>query len=124
MIYGIGTDLLDITRITNLGTDYNDPFFLKTFTASEREQASGRPDPEVFFATRFAAKEAVFKCFGINGNRVRLDDIEISTDESGVPRVGLHGMLKNIADSEGIIKINLSLSWDGTCALAFAIAEK
>lgn len=123
MIHGIGTDILEIAKITTMGTDYNDPFFLKTFTKSERDQAAARPDPGVFFATRFAAKEAVFKCFGMDGNRIRLDDIEIITDESGAPGVNLHGMLKKTAENFKITKINLSLSWDGTYAVAFAVAE-
>lgn len=124
MIHGIGTDVLDIDKIKALKADYTDSFFCKAFTDCERDQAFSRTDPDIFFATRFAAKEAVFKCLGIDGNHVRLCDIEIITDSLGIPRVRLCGMLHAVAEQQGIKNIHLSLSWDGPCALAFAIAEK
>ena len=123
MVHGIGTDILDLGRIKALGNNWDDPFFQKTFTEQERDQAAARIDPEVFFATRFAAKESVFKCLGMDNSQIRLNDIEISNNEFGVPRVCLLGDLKEIADLKGVKKIHLSLSWDGTHALAFAVAE-
>lgn len=123
MVHGIGTDILDIGRMKAFGDNWDDPFFRKTFTERERDQAAARSDPEVFFATRFAAKESVFKCLGMDSNRIRLNEIEISNNEFGAPRVSLLGDLKEIADLKGIRKIHLSLSWDGTRALAFAVAE-
>lgn len=123
MIHGVGTDILDIEKIEHLDGDYADPFFLKTFTDQEHDQAAARPDPNIFYATRFAAKEAVFKSLGLDSNRVRLDEIEITTNSLGAPGVRLRGSLKKIAKLNQITKVNLSLSWDGQYALAFAIAE-
>lgn len=123
MIYGVGTDILDIQKIKPLDDNYTDPFFLKTFSALERDLAAARPDPDIYYATRFAAKEAVFKSLRLDGNRVRLNEIEIISNSLGAPEVQLRGNLKQIAEQKQIIKINLSLSWDGQYALAFAISE-
>lgn len=82
-----------------------------------------RDDPDIYFATRFAAKEAVFKSIGIDGNTVRLDDIEISNNQYGAPEVRLTGELAAIAEKQGIKSIQISLSWDGEYAVAFAVAE-
>ncbi|MFV0439591.1 MAG: holo-ACP synthase [Desulfopila sp.] len=122
MIYGVGADLLDISRMSALNGNYADPFFVRTFTSGERDQAASRTDPDAYFATRFAGKEAVFKCLRIDGDLVRLGDIEIITDTFGVPRVKLNGMLQLVAQRKGIQSIHLSLSWDGQYALAFALA--
>jgi phosphopantetheine--protein transferase-like protein len=123
MLYGIGTDILHVKRIAVLNGNYDDPFFKKTFTADERKQAKRRSDPDIYFATRFAAKEAVFKCFGIDGNRIRLNDIEIMTLTTGALKVKLHGKLRVAAKKLGIDTIMVSLSWDGEYALAFAVAQ-
>lgn len=80
-------------------------------------------DPALFFATRFAGKEAVFKCFGIDGGSIRLNEIEILTADSGVPRVSLFGALREIAGQKGITAIQISLSYDSEYAVAFALAQ-
>lgn len=123
MIHGVGTDILDIRKIRPRDGNYADPFFLKTFTEQERDQAAERPDTDIFYATRFAAKEAVFKSLRLDGNRVRLDEIEITTNSVGAPEVNLRGSLKQLAELNRITKVNLSLSWDGQYALAYAVAE-
>lgn len=123
MLIGIGTDILNVNKIIDLGNNPTDAFYKTTFTEYEREQAARRSDPEIYFATRFAAKEAVFKCFGIDGNHIRLDEIEIITQATGAVEVQLHGKLHEIAQQKGVQSIRLSLSWDGDYALAFAVAE-
>ena len=40
-----------------------DPFVRRTFTEKERKEAAGKDDPRLYFAGRFAAKEAVYKYF-------------------------------------------------------------
>lgn len=123
MMRGIGTDILSVQHLKMLQGKYDDPFFQKTFTRYERDQAMLRDDPIIYFATRFAAKEAVFKSLGLDGNNIRLNDIEITTKESGAPSVKLTGELSIQAKMQGVKAIQISLSWDGDYALAFAVAE-
>ena len=59
MVVGIGTDILKIQRIRD-GLVGGESFLKKSFTEQERAQARTRSDPALFYATRFAGKEAVF----------------------------------------------------------------
>lgn len=123
MILGIGTDILLIQRIRDIAGSNGDSFFKKTYTVKERDQASSRPDPLLYYATRFAGKEAVFKSIGLDGVEIRLDDIEILGNDYGRPQVELLGKLKSIASDKGIKNILISLSYDTDYAVAFAIAQ-
>jgi phosphopantetheine--protein transferase-like protein len=120
---GVGTDILNIQRIRNIFSDVSDPFFKATYTDAERDQALIRPDPVLYFATRFAGKEAVFKCLGIMPAGIRLNEIEILEAETGQPRVTLFGNLKQIAENKGIRDIQVSLSYETDFAIAFAVAQ-
>jgi phosphopantetheine--protein transferase-like protein len=122
MVIGIGTDILKIQRIRD-GLSGGESFLNKSFTRKERELAGQRSDPALFFATRFAGKEAVFKCFGVDGGDIRLNEIEILEAETGQPRVTLLGGILDIAAQKGIRNIRISLSYESEYAVAFALAE-
>ena len=96
MIRGVGTDILGIQRIRDILESESESFIRRVYTTREREQAAEDPDPISYYATRFSGKEAVFKCFGIQGN-TRLSEIEILDGETGQPRVTLSGELSGIA---------------------------
>ena len=125
MILGIGTDLMNLERMRRVVEDpaVDSPFLVRTFTERERDEARRRPDPVLYFATRFAGKEAVFKSLGLEGGRVRLDEIEIRNAENGQPFVILSGELRRKAELAGITDIRISLSSDTDYALAFAVAQ-
>jgi len=122
MVVGIGTDILKIQRIRD-GLVGGGSFLSKSFTEKEQDQARQRPDPALFFATRFAGKEAVFKCFGVDGGDIRLNEIEILGTDTGQPQVSLLGRVLDIAAQRGIRNIRVSLSYDSEYAVAFALAE-
>jgi phosphopantetheine--protein transferase-like protein len=113
---------LKIQRIRD-GMAGGESFLEKSFTEKERGQARERSDPALFFATRFAGKEAVFKCLDVDGGDIRLNEIEILGTDTGRPRVSLLGRVLDIATQRGIRKVRISLSYDGEYALAFALAE-
>ena len=123
MVLGIGTDILKIERIRNAFQGENDAFMHRVFTDNEREQARNRHDPVLYFATRFAGKEAVFKCFGIEGNGTNLSEIEILGAETEQPQVNLLGRFQEIAKKKGIRNIQISLSYETDYAIAFAMAQ-
>lgn len=122
MVVGIGTDFLKIQRIRD-GLPGGESFLNKSFTEKERELARERSDPALFFATRFAGKEAVFKCFGVDGGDIRFNEIEILEAKTGQPQVSLSGKVLDIAAQKGIRNIHISLSNDSEYAVAFALAE-
>ncbi len=123
MIHGVGADILDKRRLEPLAKDYDDPFFRKTFTEAERAAAAARRDPLMFYTERFCAKESVFKALRVSADAARLNEIEILGDELGRPCVRLYGRTAELADSLGIIRISVSLSYDGDYALTFAVCE-
>jgi phosphopantetheine--protein transferase-like protein len=125
MLLGIGIDILNIRRMRDVleSDSDNGSFVNKVFTVKEREQASDHPDPVAYFAMRFAGKEAVFKCFGIDGSGIHLNEIEIRGGETEQPRVRLLGTFREIAEKKGVKDIQISLSYDTDYAVAFAIAQ-
>lgn len=125
MIVGIGTDLLRIERMRRILADDrgSDPFLRKAFTPEERAEGARRPDPATYFATRFAAKEAVFKALGAPGDAVELTDIAIANEETGRPTATLRGTAERFARARGATAVHLSLSYENDHALAFAVLE-
>ena len=68
MIIGIGSDLIDITRVAKVIERHGDRFLDRIFTDIERAKAARRANSEKMvvatYAKRFAAKEACSKALG------------------------------------------------------------
>ena len=124
MIFGIGTDLLELNRMRSGILREEDPFVRRTFTEKERKEAAGKDDPRLYFAGRFAAKEAVYKALRLSPELIDLSEIEVLTESSGAPRVILHDRLRDYKNQQGIRKVHVSLSYEKETVLAFAVAEK
>lgn len=123
MIFGIGTDIVEIDRIAK-AVQKNDGFLEKYYTSNERRLIQERARAVQTAAMNFAGKEAVAKALGtgINGD-VRLEQIEILRAETGAPYVVLCGSTEKYAREQGIRKIHISLSDTHQTAAAYAIAE-
>ena len=120
---GIGTDILKLSSLASSVQEETDPFVQATYTERERALIRSREVPLYSYGTRFAGKEAVFKCLGVDGNRIRLNEIEILERETGQPYVILHGRAAEAAAEHGIREIHISLSYEDEYAIAFAAAE-
>jgi holo-[acyl-carrier protein] synthase len=124
LIIGVGTDLLLIERIRAYYKDCKPYLLQRVFSPRELAESECRPDKILYYATRFAGKEAVFKCFGVDdGSNIRLNEIEILNSETGQPRVTLNGHTAEAAKAIGIQRICISLSYDTDYATAYAMAE-
>ncbi|MDF1552270.1 MAG: 4'-phosphopantetheinyl transferase superfamily protein [Deferrisomatales bacterium] len=119
---GVGTDVLKVQRMRDVLETDDGSFVAKVFTAAERAEAAERSDPALYFATRFAAKEAVFKCLGTDED-LRLNEIEIRAAETRQPFVTLSGDALRIASARGVRSWCLSLSSELEVAVAFAVAQ-
>lgn len=64
MIIGIGSDLIDITRVAKVIERHGDRFLTRVFTDIERAKAERRKNRAETYAKRFAAKEACAKALG------------------------------------------------------------
>ena len=127
MIYGIGTDLVEISRIKNSIDQFGDRFLDRIYTKDERNAAAERDDAVRFYALRWAAKEAAWKALSPGyQNGVGWKDLEIQSDEDGKPELILHGAAAEFFtdQTDGRGETNISLSDDGGMALAFVVLSK
>lgn len=107
-IAGVGVDQELISAVPS----HNPTFLERNFTKAEIAYCQTQPSSRSSFAARWAGKEAVFKSLGVSskGAGAAMREIEILPDESGAPRVVLHGDAKAAANSKGIKTIHVSLS--------------
>ena len=122
MIHGVGVDVLRLEKLTYVCKMPDDPFIVRSFTEAERGEAERRHSPLVYYSSRFAGKEAVFKALRISPDRVSLGEIEILNDEDGKPYVNLYGKLKGVADKNDL-QLHISISYEAEEVIAYAIAE-
>jgi holo-[acyl-carrier protein] synthase len=128
VILGIGADICAIERIAGAIERQGDRFLARVFTVAEQNAARLRPEPALYFARRFAAKEACVKALGtgITG-RVRWTDIEILSEPSGRPVLTLSGgalrRARRLAPKNCVCITHVSLSDEIDQALAFVVIE-
>ena len=122
-IYGIGIDVVEVDRIASAIERHGEPFLAKLFTAAEREYCAAQKKPELHYAARFAAKEAVSKALGTGiGGQAGWLDLEITRDPSGAPKLLLQGTAAEFTKLQGITEIQISLTHAREYAAANAIA--
>jgi holo-[acyl-carrier-protein] synthase len=81
VVVGIGIDIVEIARIRQLMTRWQDRFLRRVFTETELEYALRRHDPAQHLAARFAAKEATLKALGTGLSMgVRWREMEVRAD--------------------------------------------
>lgn len=87
-IYGIGNDIIEVKRILKSIKNHRDHFLDKLFTKNEQEYCKKFSSPEIHFAGRYAAKEAVSKALGTGfGEELKWLEFEIINDKKGKPEV-------------------------------------
>lgn len=122
-IFGIGIDVVEVARIASAIERHGEPFLVKLFTPAERDYCAGQKKPELHYAARFAAKEAVSKALGTGiGGQAGWLDLEISRDLSGAPKLHLQGAAADFTRIHGITDIQISLTHAREYAAANAIA--
>lgn len=121
MIYGVGTDIIEIRRIENSIERFGQRFLDRVFTANERSYCLRHRDAARHFAGRFAAKEAAVKALGTGIREdVRWLDIEVVNDHYGKPQIVPSPQLKELI---GNLRLHLSISHSHEHAVAFVICE-
>jgi len=125
MIYGIGVDLVKISRIKKAVDRWGDRFIKKVFTEKEIKICNSRPRPINAFALRFAAKEAFSKAVGFGMRQgIRWKDIEVFHYPTGKPGIRLYGKCLKICEENGLNNVHISLSDEGDYGIALVILEK
>lgn len=119
---GLGVDIVEIERIRRI-LQRTPRFRERVFSEDERAYCDAKAAPEVHYATRFAAKEAVLKALGTGFSRgIGPRDIEVKRTSKGRPYAVLHGRARQIADDLGVNELPISLSFTHAEAVACAMA--
>ena len=129
MIYGIGTDICDITRIAKALDRHGERFAQRVLGPHEIEvfrarRAKVEARGAAYLATRFAAKEAFSKAIGL-GMRMPMTwrDCEVVKAASGQPQIRLHGALAAWFAARGLAA-HVSVSDEADHAAAFVVVEQ
>jgi holo-[acyl-carrier protein] synthase len=124
VIYGIGTDLVAIERMTMLWQRHGERALEKLLAPEERAASLASNDPGRFLAKRFAAKEALGKALG-TGIRapVFLPAIAVVHDALGKPAFSFAPELSAWIEKRRLLA-HLSISDEAMHALAFVVVEQ
>ncbi|MDQ0941369.1 holo-ACP synthase [Streptomyces sp. NPDC019443] len=121
MIIGVGIDVAEIDRFA--ATMRRTPNMAgRLFLERELLLPSGEQRGYASLAARFAAKEAVAKALGAPGG-LYWTDAEVYVEDSGQPRLRVHGTVAARAAELGVRSWHVSLSHDAGVASAVVIAE-
>ena len=124
MIYGVGTDIVNIDRIQKIILKNREGFIKRVLTDHEQALFANKADSAAFCAKRFAAKEAFSKALGTGiGKVVSFQDLTVRNNENGKPHFIPSEKLRLYLLEKGIKKAHLSISDESQNAVAFVILE-
>jgi holo-[acyl-carrier protein] synthase len=125
MIHGIGTDLVEVSRIERILKKWGDRFLQRVYANDEIEYCNNKAFPAIHFAARFAAKESFLKSLGIGlGMGVKLREIEVSNNELGSPVLKVNKKIGNILDNLGVNAVHVSMTHTREHAHAIVVLER
>ena len=127
MIYGIGTDIVNIDRIAKIYQKDRERFIRKILSESEQSIISKiklESRQIEYLAKRFAGKEAVSKALGTGiADGLSFADIEILNNDKGQPYVRINNE-DILSDEIKQSQIKISLSDDAPFAVTFVVIER
>ena len=122
-IYGIGTDIVDISRI-KIAFNRNKNFKKKIFSLNETKIIENKLNKTARYARKFAAKEAFTKALGTGiSNGIAFNEISINNNSKGKPYIELLGKTKFTVNRilKKKYKIFLSISDEKKYAVATVV---
>ncbi|MFO7726091.1 MAG: holo-ACP synthase [Oceanipulchritudo sp.] len=122
IVRGVGTDLIECGRIRRVYERQRERFLERVFTEGERTYCLGMKNPIPHLAARFAAKEAVSKCFttGI-GEALGWRSIEVIKGSREEPYIRLDGRGTALMEELGCHDILVSLAHTENYGIAYAV---
>lgn len=121
MIFGIGTDVVQIERVARVYERFGQRFAERLLMPEELALFVGHKRPARFLAMRFAAKEAIAKALGTGfAHGVWIRDMGFLPDRRGRPEVRFSARGREVADRLGAGAGHVSLSDEA--GLVFAVA--
>ena len=128
MIIGIGTDILDVRRISKILNKYDQSFIKRIYGSNEIKILKNKSKCiNLFLGKRFAAKEATWKAISPNrGDGLVFKEIETLNDINGKPYLYFSGATKTYIkqrekSSKSKYNFNISISDEPPYVIAFVI---
>lgn len=123
MIFGIGTDIIEVARIGEMAAKGRQ--YLETiFTEREIEYCESKTRKSQHYAVRYAAKEAALKALSVGWrDGLGFCEIEVLDDPRGKPQIFVHGKVKALFEQLQIKQTSISLSHSRESAIAVVILE-
>ncbi len=123
-ILGIGTDIIECSRIAQMIERHGELFIGRVYTEHEIGYCSPKKASTQHYAGRWAAKEAVLKVLGTGWKRgISWRDIEVRNKPSGAPTITLYDGAREVAEQLGIQNLHISISHCRSHATAYSVAE-
>lgn len=125
MIYGIGTDIVEVSRVQDSIDQFGDAFAERILAESEMPEYQATKLKARFLAKRFAAKEAFSKAFGTGIREpATFQNIAVSHDDLGKPLLVFADELQKVIDQQNITQSHISISDEKNLAAAFVVLER
>jgi holo-[acyl-carrier protein] synthase len=109
VIYGVGTDLIEIPRVERALARFGVRFAQRILCEPELRRFRAHAKPAAYLAKRFAAKEAFTKALG-TGIRAPANwhGVWVSNQRSGKPQLEFSAPLAHLLETRGIRRSHLT----------------
>lgn len=125
MIYGVGTDIVELSRIEETWERFGEHFARRILMDEEMQLFKRSKQPVRFLAMRFAGKEAAVKAMGTGfSHGIWMRDVGITNNNWGRPLIIWSQRGQRVCDRLGIGAGHVSLTDDAGLVLAFVVVEK
>lgn len=122
MIFGIGTDILELARVERIWSKYGEQFARRLLLAEEHDLFVAAKNPARFLAMRFAAKEAAVKAMGTGfANGMWIRDVGSVPNALGQPQLIFSERGRAVCARLGVGSGYLSLSDEAGLVVAVAV---
>jgi holo-[acyl-carrier protein] synthase len=124
VIFGVGTDVVEIQRIEKALERFGDKFARRVLCESELKRFSKHRLPANYLAKRFAAKEAFTKALGTGiKSPANWHGVWVVNLPSGKPELEFSSPLKKLLAQKNVTRAHVSLSDEKGVAFATVILE-
>jgi holo-[acyl-carrier protein] synthase len=124
VIYGVGTDIVEVERIEKALERFGEKFAKRILSDSELKRFQGHRQKANFLAKRFAAKEAFTKALGTGIHApANWHGVWVKNLPSGKPVLEFSSALQDLMQKRKILNHHLSLADERGMAVATVILE-
>jgi len=124
VIYGVGSDLVEIPRVERALARFGERFARRILCEPELRRFHAHAKPAAYLAKRFAAKEAFTKALGTGIHApANWHGVWVVNLKSGKPELEFSAALARLLQERGIRRSHLTLTDERDMAAATVILE-